>query len=477
MKQRYSFNTGILIIALGLLLSTGCKEDTIVKSNITPGDNYLGTQSVGDTMTVITKTFLVDKYKTSEKISGLPVIFGLGTIVDPFFGKTNAGIYFQVLPTVNSFSFSSGGYHVDSAVLIMPFSGFAWGNRTDPKPQKYRVYRVEEPMSIDNDYYSNQDLQVNSTLLGEATIDLQKSITDTPYVIDGKAGFKHLRIPLSQAFIDDVTSNIGDDKHVYNTEAEFLAHFNGFYVAPDSATNMANNTDLIPYIVLDGGSDYSNAAVAFYYREDSNPTITKVAFFNYRRESNVEKTAAYSHISRNYSGYPAETFINRYNSTINISDDTLLLQHEPGVCIDIRVPYISNLPVASIIKAEIVLTKISSGVDADSLLTPSRLIPVGVNEDGSEYEILDFISSDITAAVQYIDGLKRTEKDSQGNDITTYRINVPRELQNAIIDKRNELHLRIKGSKGFPGAYRLVAGGRGHSTYKMQLNIVYAKPN
>src|SRR5690606_13797227 len=104
--------------------------------------------------------------------------------------------------------------------------------------------------------------------------------------------------------------------------------------------------------------------------------------------------------------------------------------------------------------------------------------PVGINDAGEEYEIRDFISGDITAAVTYVDGTKRSEKDASGNDITVYRINIPRELQNAIIDKRNELHLRIKGAgaKALPAAYRLVTGGRGHSTYKMQLNIVYAKP-
>ena len=113
----------------------------------------------------------------------------------------------------------------------------------------------------------------------------------------------------------------------------------------------------------------------------------------------------------------------------------------------------------------------------DSLPEPNRITPVGIDEAGAEYEILDYTGSDITAAIFFVDGNKRSEKDASGNTITTYRINIPREVQKTIIDKRNELHLRIKGTKGFPGAYRLVAGGRNHSSYKMQLNVVYAKPN
>src|SRR5690606_26002685 len=140
------------VIAAALLLVSSCKEETIVKANIAPGDNNLGTESVGDTMTVISKTVFLNHFKTSEKLSGLPVIQAIGTITDPFFGKTNAGIYFQVLPEVNDFNFSTGGYTIDSAVLILPYAGFSWGNRTDPKPQKFRVYRVDEPMDVATDY-------------------------------------------------------------------------------------------------------------------------------------------------------------------------------------------------------------------------------------------------------------------------------------------------------------------------------------
>ena len=469
MSNRIFFNTGTIVLALGLMMA-GCKEDTIVKSSITPGDNILGTESVGDTMTVITKTSWSEPLKTSEKIEGLPVVQALGTIVDPFFGKTNAGLYFQLLPSVNSFTFSSEGYTIDSAVLILPYSGFGWGNRKDPKPQRLKVYRVDEYMDVSFDYYSNQDLNLRSELLADMTVDMTKAITDTPFVIDGLASFKHIRIPLSKNFIDDVRNKIGTS--VYDNEANFLDYFKGFYVAPDSNTNAGNNTDLLPYILFDGGSDYSRVAIAFYYREDSKPSEVRNAFFNYVRD----KTATYNRISRNYSGFPAQKLIERYKTTLNISDDTLLLQNEPGASIDVRIPHVNQLPVASIIKAELVFTVISSGVAADSLQMPNRITPVGVNEDGTEYEVLDFVSSDVTAAVLFVDGAKRSEKDALGNDITTYRINIPRELQNAIIDKRNELHLRIKGAKGFPGAYRLVTGGRGHSTYKMQLNVVYSKP-
>lgn len=452
------------MIGATLITTTGCKEDTIVKANIAPGNNNLGTEYIGDTMTVNTTNVFLDALNTSERITGLPIVQALGTIVDPFLGKTNAGLYFQVLPTVNDFSFSAGQYEVDSAVLILPYSGFGWGNRTNPKPQKFKVYRINQALDYNSTYYSNQDLAVRNELLGEAIVNLETALKDTPVILGTNAGFKHIRIPLSRDFINDVTNRIGTS--TYSTDGDFLSYFNGFYVAPDSTENMNNNTDLLPYILFDGGSDYSRVAVAFYYRENGS-SESKVVFFNYVSD----KTVKFNRISRNYAGFPAAQLINRQNA------DTLILQNEPGIGIDVRIPHLQNLPVSSIIKAELVLTKINSGVAADSLLEPNRLNIVGVDSNGAEYEIMDFAGNDLNASIVFVDGSKRSEKDALGNNITTYRINIPREVQKAIIDKRNELHLRIKGAKGFPAAYRLVAGGRKHGTYKMQLNIVYAKPN
>lgn len=465
--MRHSFIfTGIAALVASLILTTGCKEDTVVKADVVPGDNDLGTETLADTMTVITKNVLLDRLKTSEKVTNFPVVQALGSITDEFFGKTHAGLYFQVLPPANEFAFSAGGYTIDSAVLILPYSGFSWGNRTDPKPQSFKVYQLTEDMSIDAEYYSDQQVGTGK-LLADVIIDMRSAITDTPQLAADSAGFKHIRIPLSQEYIDDVKNNIGN----YGDDPSFLSYFKGFYVVPDSTANNNAGTDLLTYILFDGGGDYSRVAVAFYYREDGS-NESQVKFFNYNRD----KTANFNRIKRTYNGFPAYQFIERSKNFVDASHDTLILQNEPGMAIDVRIPHIEELPTAAILKAELVFTQISSGTASDSLQVPNRLTIVGIDSDGVEYQINDFNANDGNAAVAFVDGQKRDEKDANGNDIVTYRINIPRELQKAINDKRNELHLRIKGARSFPAAYRLVAGGRGHSTYNTQLNIVYSKP-
>lgn len=456
------------VLAFIVLSLAACKEDTIIKSKLAPGSNDIFIETVADTFTVITKSILLERLNTSEKIDNFPVVQALGTITDEFYGRTNAGLYFQVLPNVTDFAFSAGGYTIDSAVLILPYAGFGFGNRTDPKPQNFKVYRLDESMSIEESYFSDQDLNTGA-LLGEATIDLQSTITDTPQVLGENTGFKHIRIRLNDDYINDVRSQIGTG--TFSTDENFLNYFKGFYVAPDSTVNYAAGADLLPYLIFDGGSDYSRVAVAFYFREDGN-NETKVAFFNYNRD----KTANFNRISRNYTGYLAESFVGRYQNTKEISDDTLLMQNEPGMAIDVRIPFIGTLPQASILKAELVFTKILSGTASDSLQEHNRLTVVGIDDNGDEYEINDF-AGDVTAATLFIDGEKREEKDNNGTTVVRYKINIPREVQKAINDGRNEVHLRIKGARSFPAAYRLLLGGRNHSTNHTQLNVVYTKPN
>ncbi|HEY9177581.1 MAG TPA: DUF4270 family protein, partial [Flavipsychrobacter sp.] len=237
MKPRFSSIGSILLLAASLAAASSCNEDSIIKASVAPGNNVLGTVSVPDTFTIHTENTFAEKLKTSERISGIPIVHALGTVVDPFFGTTNAGIYFQVLPSTGGFRFVAEGvdYTIDSAVLILPYYGFAWGNRTDPKPQKFRAYRIDEAMGNTTDYYSNQHLKVRNTPLGEVTLDMKSVLNDTPSAAGEKTGFRHIRIPLNQDYIDDVKGQIGGA--TFENDGNFLSYFNGFYVAPDSSYN------------------------------------------------------------------------------------------------------------------------------------------------------------------------------------------------------------------------------------------------
>lgn len=483
MSKRFSYLAG-LVPAVMMLFLYSCKEGSIVKADIAPGNDQVGIIKVPDNFfDIITKTAFIDTLNTSDNISGVRVIHGAGTVVDPYFGKTNAGIYFQVLPPTNNFIFSSKQYTMDSAYVVLPFTGFSWGDTLNPATQSFNLYELTESISVDDDYYSFQTKTVDrANPLSTISVDIEQlrkaaraATSSDSMLINGDRVPAHLRFPLDVAdlngFVKQFESNVANNASIFASASSFIDRYKGFYVEPD--TNQ--NTNTLPYFFLDGSLDYGRAALVFYYRENDKPDEVKTAFFSFDRDD----CAHYNWISRNYNGTPAKAIIDNYESTKDQSDPVILMQNEPGAVLDIRIKNFDQLPVAIVNQAELVITKISTGnAYADSTFTgPIRLDPFGVNDDGTLYEIEDRNYSSLAAAIEFIGGTQRSLS-INGVTVTQYTFNIPREVQKAIKDKREELHLRIVGAKGFPAAYRLVAGGRNHtnSDYSVKLNVVYSKP-
>ncbi len=451
----------MLMAGAGILIS-GCNEDTIVPAGVAPGNNNVAFVEVPDTFSIISKSLYIDTLNTSAKFSGLRLIKAIGTVVDPYFGKTNAGVYFQVLPINNDFIFSSKSFTMEDVELVIPFTRFAWGDTANPNPQKFTLYELTEDLSIDETYYSNQTKSVNrGNPLASITVDM-KALLDSAKNTDTLPPV--LRFKMPQSFIDRVVAATP-----IATPSDYLQSFKGFYIEPDTMQNTGN---VLPYFFLDGTEDFGRTAVVFYYHEDDSPTEQKKAFFNFDRDN----CAQFNWISRNYPSSVQNVF-DKYQQTLTQSDPQLFLQNLPGAAIDLRIPNIKSLPDAIINKAEIVITLVGTGdAKADSTYwSPIRIDPWGVNADGSLYEIEDRNYSDLSSAISFIGGTK-SETTINGQTVSQYRFNIPKEVQKAIKDKRDELHLRLIGAQGFPAAYRLVAGGETHSTYTVEMHIVYSKP-
>ncbi|MCD6065126.1 MAG: hypothetical protein K0R82_3037, partial [Flavipsychrobacter sp.] len=110
------------------LFQVGCKEDTIIDANVAPTVGFIAVDTIPDTLTVWTKTVLVDTgVLTSLTPTNQVVVHGLGRVNDPYFGKTDAGIYLQVLPERGNFTFSTNNPTIKDAYLVLPYSTFTWG--------------------------------------------------------------------------------------------------------------------------------------------------------------------------------------------------------------------------------------------------------------------------------------------------------------------------------------------------------------
>lgn len=426
-----------------------------------PVDDTINTVIVPDSITILSRTFFDDSLITSFSVSGVPIFHALGSVVnDPYTGKTNASIYLQIIPSALNYTFPATP---DSAVLILPYSRFTWGDTTSIIPQSFNVYEVTDSLFKDSTYYTKTEKAVDKTnLLGTATISSYKSIKDSIQVDTVKQP-PHLRIKLNTAFINKIKAGAIDGSN-FKAFSDFTKWFKGLYIEPAN-TNVGN---ALFYFSLEGSVDYLRAGVIFYYKDSATGNKQSVSF-----PFNSSYTAHYNKIKRDFTGTPIGTLMASPNAT----DSVMIIQNEPGAVADLKMPFIKNLPKQPINKAQLIITQYSFGGDnSDKYFQPERIYPVGVNSTGGTYTILDRYPTASVEPLLFMDG---TRKNITVGALTVaqYTLNIPREVQKAIVEGRDTLHLRVSGASTFPAAYRVITSGSNFSNTitKVRLKLVYSK--
>lgn len=461
MKRTLATRITLSFILASLATIMGCKEDTILNANLIAAGDTVNTEIIPDTLTIYTKTVMDDSAMTGDSIyAGITINHALGTIVtDPYSGVTNASIYFQVVQPKLTFTFPKTP---DSAVLILPYSGFTWGDTTGLIPQSFNVYEIADSFPQKRNYYSSYNVAHNSEVLGSFFISNYNTLNDSVTDLGVKQP-AFFRVKLSNSFLQKII-NASPDNNL-NTYANFLNYFKGFCIEP-SSNAIGNALFYIQMISENVATNYNRVNVLFYYTEDS--TVNTASFFY-----DPTYAARYNRIKRNYAGSPTQTLM---NSTA-ISDSVFVIQNEPGAAADIIIPYLKNLPKRPVNKAELILTQYSFlGDNANIYSGAGRLYPQRVNDDGTLTPILDRYPLTDVAPLLFMDGERKTVTVA-GITFTQYKLNIPREVQAAIVEQKDKLHLRIGGVSGYPAAYRLISGGGSFSdkNVSIKLNIVMSK--
>lgn len=437
------------------LMQVGCKEDTIIDANLAPTVGTIAVDTIPDTLTVWTKTKFIDTVVTSLTPANQVVIHGLGAVNDPYFGLTTAGIYLQVIPERGNYTFSANNPTVTDAYLVLPYSGFSWGDTLSFELQNLNVYRVTDNLSTDETYYSNTHKNYDPTPVGSVTgVNIDK-LSDSVSVL-GVTVAPHLRIKLTDAFKNELVSVAASS----NDAAAFVSAIKGLYIASADSKGRA-----LPYFLLNGSGNYRRAAIQFYYTEPGS-TETKNTFFNF-----TNAAAHFNKITRSYSTELKNAFASSAES-----DPVVYLQNLPGATLDLRFPTLKNLPQVVVNRAELLITEIrlTNDPEADKFWAPLLLDVTGVDADGNKYIPLDKQPVADVGALAFMDGTRKSVALPGGITINQYAINIPREVQRAIVNKTDTLHLQVNGVQRFFGAYRLTAAGS-PAAFKVSLRITYSK--
>ena len=464
----------VIIVSLifAVLTQSGCRENTIINSKVAPSNNLDSVYSY-TLPNIITHTYYSDAAITSTNIGGIPIYQGVGSMTDSYFGTMTGSTYFQIIPAAFTNVFDNT-VTIDSAVLFMPYSGLTYGDTSSLSlTQSYQVFYMQDSIGFYNIYYSysTKPLDFANPLSDPTPINIY-SIKDTMSV-NGIYYYHGMRIRLKvPALMSHLSPALSLTETSTSPATDFINAFNGICVRP---ANTGVFTNAIPYFQLDGANTNSEANIMVYYHHTAlSDTLSQVYYFN----SGV--CAHFNNITRSYSHYPVNSL---YNSTA-ANDSIIALQNQPGARIDIIIPGITSIPQGAVInKVELQLTLLPN-YNSQFLFAPEKISPLGVGSAtyplgvgaGLEYNIADRYPLTSLSPLAVMDGYLHS-LNRNGTTVSTFTIDLPREVMNSISSKNDTIHLHISGTQDFYGAFHMVAGGGNYPdpNYRAKLIVVYSK--
>ena len=471
MKYRFlSIRVIVLIVIIAGFFQTGCRENVLINSKLSPSTDSMGVYST--TLSCITHTVINDSGLTSINI-GLPIYQVVGSITDPFFGTMSGATYFQVIPTtITSHLYDSST--IDSAFLILPYSGFTYGDSANSSlTQSYQVFYMVEPISyLDNYYtYSTKVLDQEHPLSIPSAVNIKKLKDSASVTVTLKSNYPAARIPLDLPILKNRLLYAQKALDSSNAITAFINAFHGVCVKP-SNTNQSNT--VLPYYRLDGTDTFSEAGILVYYHPNSSPTTVHIEPYYFSTAS----CAHFNNVSKNYAHFPVG---NLYKST-QVNDSVVALQNSPGPGIDVLIPGIKTLPKGIINKVELQLTLLP-GYTSANYYAPEKVYSIGIANAnyptglgaGTSYLIADQYPTGSLSPLQVLDGYEHLFN----NKYRTFTVDFPREMMASFAAGNDTLHLRINGTTDYYGAFHMVAGGGNYpdSNYRARVKVVYSKLN
>lgn len=422
-----------LYLIAGALLFISCNDPDLIGLDVQPpGDKINLVYS--DTATVSAFTVREDSLRSDEVSQYL-----LGSYVDSVFGRTDAGIFAQVLLPSSNVNLGTS-LTLDSVVLTLAYSGY-YGDIS--LAQVIHVYQLDESMSLNDSYYSNKIFDYNQTELGSATI---TPAPNDSVLVDGGNTAPHMRIRLSSQFGDSLLQMSVNSQ--LTTNENFLTLLKGLYIKADP-------------VISGGGMLYINllasmSKLTLYYQSD---TVAKVFSFVFANES-----ARMTHFSHEY--FTPITPVGEQLNDPNHDTSIVYVQSMAGVKTKIRFPNLKNFVAGGMIavnKAELEIT-VTDNSD-NRLAVPDKLLILGVDANGNPVFLLDQFEGSA-----YYGGTYSTSE-------RKYKFNIARHIQNVLTGQSEDYGLYLAVSGGVVQANRVIIGGATHPNYRMKLNLYYTKPN
>lgn len=386
-------------------------------------------------------TFREDSIQTDEGNKSL-----LGSINDPIFGTTT--IDFATQFRLQFFPDYGDNPSPDSIKLYLYYR-LIYGDTTTV--QKFRVYELETPLDIDDDYYQEVDLKsyASDNLLAE--IEYQPRVTQDSATAD--TFYQLLVIPLDISLAEKLV--YADSTEMANNDV-FLNFFKGLYIETEKVNSEGGT---ILSLEAASNSSFQGSALLVYYNNDENraaetPDTLSMPFVVTQYSARVNKIEH---------DYTQAAFYNKL-STEDSQDSLLYIQATGGVESKIYIDNLTNWQDSvntAINKAELVFQIDTVLSELDKFAAPNQLLLTVINDEGKEFLPIDYLFSPT-----FYGGVI--------GDDNTYRFNITQHVQQIIDgDEQNYgfyLTTALKNSE----ANRVVLKGATSKT-GIKLVLTYSK--
>lgn len=339
-------NPALWVLPLFFAILFSCNDPSTIGSDLLSGDE-LGVEFT-DTSTLFAYTVAEDSLLIwdSNPSGTIYQNFTFGNCQDPIFGKTEASIFAQIVPSTTVPEFE--GVTLDSVVLMLTYNDdLCYGNLDEMF--SVEVYELDEQLDPDRDYYTIDSFAVKPMPVGAATFvpnvsdSMEVFVPGNPDSTDTEKLPAHLRIRLDNSFGEALMQF---DSATYAEDTLFSKVFHGIWLKPTS-----QNAGLLNFKMRDG-----TTSLRLYYH--SSTDTTSYSFRVYNDDPVVMHQRYYR------GGAPVQAHIATLGEMRN--DSFLFMQGLTGLNIELELPYIQSLNNVIINKAELQLPILSlPGEDED----------------------------------------------------------------------------------------------------------------
>ena len=356
---------------------------------------------------------------------------------DPFFGKTDARIFFELKPSFYpQYPFNRrDSIKIDSIVVVLNYIE-TYGDTNIA--QSLKVYEIDNSNNFryDSSYLVRKENVTYNTsfpLSLPGQLFFPRNLNDSVKVFRDTTR-NQLRIRLDTNFARRLFNY--DTTNAYKSDSAFRSFFRGFAIRSEGSGNAIMGFDF-------GGV---NTKLAVYY---NHPKVngggvrdTTVNYFYF-----TQLSAAANYVKRDYNGYPSLASLN--NGTA--PDPILFIQNSPGTYANIKLAGLNTISNRVVHRAELIVEQLYD--ISDSLFNPPEILYLDAFDNTitsnkkfraipydlrfSNFGEPDFLNPPQFGVIPII------STDASGNKIRIWKFNISRYVQHVFTNTMPAYDLRL----------------------------------